>query len=188
MRSLEKKYQQASKDYQMRCLRNAFTFFATALKLNTENINASIANKGQLDKGTYGICGYNAITNAVNILIRETANTFGMIECLAHEMVHAKQMQSGRLTYESDVVFYPKWFPLIPKTKTYTIFDGFKYDSETRYASTLYEIEANEKGAELAAEYIRYLTDSNDLISYEKEIYDDNSSREQQLRFDWLQD
>jgi len=94
---------------------SAATYFRDALKLNDSHIPIEVLLVDNIGKGTCaGTC--QAIIEkqeltGLKIEIKSNATTIGMIEALAHEMVHAKQWVKGETTFEIEKKYLFGIFP-----------------------------------------------------------------------------
>jgi len=130
-------------------LKRAFNFFFKQLELEEEEnclckLKVNLVHYSTLPVGTEGIC-----TTAINVKTREitdisvriknTSNSWGMVETLAHEMIHVKQNITGDLKHG---VRWKKLFGIIPYMPySYPIYKGIDCD-DVPYKDRLFEIEA----------------------------------------------
>jgi hypothetical protein len=86
------------RDFDSRMFQKASEFFRNGLDLNDVPIKIKIVDN--LGRGhTYGECmphfDKDDNIDSISINVKHTASTMGMIEALAHELVHAKQWING---------------------------------------------------------------------------------------------
>lgn len=103
--------------------------------------------------GAYGVCEAQFRNNykdlhKLQILVKCQPSLFGMVETLAHEMVHAWQWINGRLHIEIKKTWYGK--------KRYVRYFMSRVDEEN-YENQSCEEEAFVKQVELCAKFIEYL-------------------------------
>ncbi len=138
----------------------AFEFFMKELKLEPyrELITAELALPDQLPKHCNGNCqcSINAKTKEIDwikIKIRQTTTAYGVVECLAHEMIHAKQFTERRLEIQREP---RKLFGFIPfGSHVVQYFKGQRITGMP-YDQMPSELEAFEQQIKLCKRYIKY--------------------------------
>lgn len=101
----------------------ATNFFAEALGIKDSPIQVCVKIVDNIGTGdTAGVC-IASINNdqvtAIDIQIKQTITVFGMIEALAHEMVHAEQLLNNKLTFETETSYFLGIFPYRRRIKTW---------------------------------------------------------------------
>lgn len=123
-------------------LKKAAQFFIDHFQIKSQ-VRLQFAYTG---KRRWGCCQLVPKTGEIRIKIGYNANTFsGLLETLAHEFVHAKQMDRKELTYTWDGRWIAHWNGAASYNK------GTTYK---RYREQPWEIEAFENQGNLAALYL----------------------------------
>lgn len=144
-------------EIEMKVFNDAFDFFLFELGLEKyrDKIDVKI-DRGKWDSDVYGYITPNIdritgeITGA-SILLRPVPMIWGQVECLAHEMIHAKQYFSG----QTQCVIERKRILGLPisTTKEYNIYyEGEKYH-HLPYTARQCEAEARSGQTELAQKF-----------------------------------
>ena len=101
-------------DNKMHLIREAYQFFIDYLGIRwwdeAKILSVRMARENELNEGVYGNClvSHNRKTNSVQkiqILIEDIPSAYGIIECLAHELVHAKQSIDGKVSFKVKPVY-----------------------------------------------------------------------------------
>lgn len=158
----------------MDIIRDAYKFMLKELDLQSydKNMTVNVAKDDQLERNCYGkcICTYNnsdLSPKHVAVLVKEIPTVYGIIECLAHEMIHAKQHWDGTISIIRKPVYF-LWLIHIGY-KALTIFDG-KITDNMPYNERPEELAAFKAQSELCEKYIKYKLekdnndDSNELV------------------------
>jgi hypothetical protein len=149
-----------------------YKFFATKLGITDEQlkmISIKLVKKME-DKDVGGFCSanYNMYGELFNINIRILIYTsdIGMLDVLAHEMVHAAQNLRGEFTFEDRWVRYFKWLPFVLKKERVRIHAG-QILEDTPYFDMICEQEAFNKSRELTRQFLNFvdMLENNALIT-----------------------
>jgi hypothetical protein len=136
----------------------AFKFFAEELDISGEKqVSLKVVdNIGRGDMAGFCMPVFNKDESIkeMKITIKRYPVVLGMIEALAHEMVHAKQYIKGELTTEVKW----RWFLFIPYLSIRHYFNGKRVDN-LPYWDRPYEQEAFIKQKELTRRFLNYVID-----------------------------
>jgi hypothetical protein len=100
-------------------LRLACRFFAVKLGITNEQFEMIHIDRVDkfTDTDTGGICSSSYSPSgqlrSINIKIKNYASDIGMVDIMAHEMVHAKQNLDGHFTFSTRKVTKKKWWGLV---------------------------------------------------------------------------
>ena len=134
--------------YDEELLTLAFKYFRTLLDLDKHNIPIEFKAVNTMRKGVGATCApvftdkstwRNLELKSIEIKLAKTVCVSGMIESLAHEMIHAKQFINGELVQKIEKRYY--FFGLIPYLKSVRYWKGDDM-SDTPYFERGYEREA----------------------------------------------
>jgi len=150
-------------------IRDAYEFFQEQLELQeySDIMDARFARPGELEEGCYGKCSISHHPKTqqplkILIILKEIPTAFGMVETLAHEMVHAKQSIVGDVTFERKPVYLLGLFQL--GYRVIPLFKG-KKTKHLPYFQRPEELEAFNQQSDLCEAFIqqRYLVYNNQL-------------------------
>ena len=138
----------------------ATNFFAEALGIKDSPTMVSVNIVDNIGTGDVaGVCIASIKdeeVSSIEIKIKQTITVFGMIEALAHEMVHAEQFLNKKLTFEYETRYLFGIFPYKRRIKTwknsYRI-TGLDYHSEPS------EVEAFLKQRILTVQFMKIVED-----------------------------
>lgn len=156
----------------------AFDYFCKELGLTKEERELiSVREVNRLDVGTSGTCGgiYDKSGNIMRVEIKllSYASVAGMIDVLAHELVHARQHVRGEFTFETIKV--PVFFGLLNVNALAKFHGGQRLDI-TPYYDRLCEREAHNLAYVLIAGFFSLLAQSLKEETESKEIADGNTN------------
>lgn len=153
-------------------------YFCRELGLTAEEQNLiTLQEVSRLEKGTYGTCGGTYTKDGelmrVEIKILTNASIIGMLDVLAHELVHARQHVRNEFTFET--IEHKIFFGLL------TVNVKEKFHKGQRLLTTPYyerhcEIEAHELAHKLTTGFCAVVTES---AAKAKEVIDES---ERELR------
>lgn len=143
---------------------SALNYFCKSLGItDDERQLISIEETKKLDNSAGGVCAgiYDVNHNIIEIKIKIKgyASTIGMLEVLAHELVHAKQHLRGEFYFErvpTKVLFGLFTFNLLDK------FHGGQQLSKTPYYDRKCEQEAHQKAYTLMTDYFKLINEVAD--------------------------
>jgi len=156
----------------------AFKYFAVKLGLSqaeVEMINVKVEQAKQrmgnkLSNSCHGACEGKYLDGElqeVNIYVKDQSN-MGIIETLAHEMVHAKQNLKGEFEWVEKEVPFLFFFKVAIRTRSH----AGQILSETPYYEQKCEQEAFSKSREMTREFLNFfnnLEQYGEAISFDKE-------------------
>lgn len=137
---------------------DAVKFFSVALGIGDPPIPFEVKIVDNLGKGNVAGCCTAHIDDAnlvhkVNIEIKAAITIFGMIEALAHEMVHAEQFIKGKLHFGKEKIYILGIFPFHRRVR---FWKGMCL-ADVDYYSNPAEIEAFLKQRALTLEFMKYV-------------------------------
>ena len=121
--------------FDSRMFHKAVEFFSTSLEIDNDDIPIKIDIVDNIGRGrTAGTCAPDFDEDfkikKIDIQIKYSTTTIGMIEALAHEMVHAKQWIKGELSVE---VSKYRLFGILPVRKFKKLWNGKDISSLSYY-------------------------------------------------------
>jgi hypothetical protein len=165
----------------------AWKYFCIKLGLTLEEMELiNISTVKRLGPGTQGNCGAIYILGdlkRIHIKIVRTSD-LGMIDVMAHELVHARQNLRGEFSFQK--VLKHKWFGLWPYTETHRFHKDQNLE-ETPYWEQLCEQEAYMASREMVRQFLNFmyhLENNVEFVAEQKEegrLYQvlDNSAKTQ---------
>jgi hypothetical protein len=134
----------------------AVEYFPIILNLQGTNIPIKVQIVDNIGRGeTAGTCApafdKDYKIKHIDIVIKRATTTIGMIEALAHEMVHARQWIDGDLTFEIKTAFL---LGFIPYPKVHRYWKG-EETTELDYFDQPAEIEAHLLQRFLTLEFLK---------------------------------
>jgi len=163
--------------YQELLMERNLTLIKTSLEFFKKELNISEEDSGLIEvkivkrlRGALGRCmgvytHHGSVLSGIKIEIAETATTLGIIETLAHEMVHAKQNLDGHFHWV--MVEKKIFFGLIKVKIPERAYKG-QVLSETSYYDQLCEQEAHTVSLELVTKFMNHI--HNGVYKKEKEV------------------
>lgn len=144
-------------------LRLAYKFFAVKLGITDEQLAIINIETAKRLGGTGGNCGgvyrLDGTLLRIDIKILEAATDIGMIDVLAHEMVHAKQHLDNEFTFIDREIPFLKWFTI---KQTCKVHSG-QILEDTPYYERKCEQEAFSKSRELTRQYLNFVNQLENL-------------------------
>lgn len=137
---------------------DAVKFFSVALDIGDPPIPFEVKIVDNLGKGNVAGCCIAHIkddntVHKVNIEIKNSITIFGMIEALAHEMVHAQQFIKGKLHFGKEKIYILGIFPIWRRVR---FWKGLCLTDIDYYANPA-EIEAFLKQRALTVEFLKHI-------------------------------
>lgn len=160
-------------------LRLACRFFAVKLGITDEQFEKLKIDKVVKfpEEETGGLCSASyspaGELRTIHIKIKSYASDVGMIDVIAHEMVHAKQNLDGHFSFETREVKKKKWFGLLRYSvnETVRVYKG-QILEDTPYYEQLAEQEAYTQSRELTRQFLNFvnlLEKTNESLLNEEE-------------------
>jgi hypothetical protein len=139
-------------------LRLAYKYFAVKLGITDDQLAMMDIEIVKRLGGTGGTCSgsYNLKDELVkvSIKIQDFASDVGLIDVLAHEMVHAKQHFNGEFSFSERKITFLKFFTLTEKIQ---IHKG-QILRDTPYFERLCEQEAFSRSRELTTQFLNFFS------------------------------
>lgn len=153
-------------------------FFAVKLGITDEQLKLIAVDKVSAfaDSSTGGLCStsysHSNEIRSIEIKVKDYASDIGMIDVIAHEMIHAKQNLDGHFTFGTRKIKKKKW-GFFPYTATQIIrmYKG-QIIEDTPYYEQLAEQEAYTQSRELTRQFLNFvnlLEKTNEDLLDEKE-------------------
>lgn len=149
-------------------LAKAISFFKVTLTLTEANIEVKLVNN--IGKGDIaGVCtpkfknilDPQSELEGVTIEIKQGVTVFGMIEALAHEMVHAKQWVSGDISARIDKTYLLGFIPIFKARK----FWRGREQTDSSYYDQPWEMEAHLMQRQLTLDFLKLMEDQLDATA-----------------------
>lgn len=142
------------RQFDSRMLQKAFEFFCH--KLDLRNIPIHLKTVNNIGRGkTEATCLPNFNSDleleSVNIELKDNGSVIGMIDCLAHECMHARQWIHGDITVKFET---RKLFGILPYKSLRKLWKG-KDITDLSYYEQPYEIEAFLMQKNLTFEFLK---------------------------------
>ena len=136
---------------------NAVHFFSVALDIKDSDMGLTVKTVDNIGRGdTAGVCrvdvSYEGEFSNVRIEIKEGITIFGMVEALAHEMVHAEQFIKKKISFKNEKKYL---FGLFPYNDRRRIWKGTFDITDIDYYSNPAEVEAFLKQRALTLEFMK---------------------------------
>ena len=153
-------------------LSEAITFFKVILNIHNDDIPVEVELKKKMKKNINGNCrpifDENLKIIKVHINLKDDTCVMGVIEALAHEMVHAKQLIKGESTFKTEVCYLLRIIPYAKVTRLWKEEDV----TNLSYYEQPAEIEAHLLQKELVYKYVNYMSHYFHRDTLEKTIND----------------
>jgi hypothetical protein len=114
----------------------AIAFFAKIMNLHDSDIPFEVRTVDNIGRGNVAGCCTAHLTSEgevrnIQIDIKNCVTVFGMIEALAHEMVHAEQFMTGKLNFKTEKKYLFGLFPVKRRVRMWKSIeiDGLDYYS-----------------------------------------------------------
>lgn len=152
--------------FDSRMFQKAVEYFCHVLDIDSSGIPVKIKIVDNIGRGkTGGTCCPEFDKEdklvAVNIEIKQSVGTIGMIECLAHEIVHAKQWIKGEITVKIERAYLLGIIPY-PKVRKFWL---DKEVTDLGYYEQPSEIEAHLLQRSLTTEFLKLIENKLDPIA-----------------------
>jgi hypothetical protein len=136
---------------------DAVKFFSVSLDIGETPIPLQVKTVDNIGRGNVAGCctaliDENNLVYRIDIEIKIGITIFGMVEALAHEMVHAQQFIKGKLHFGKETTYILGLFPVSRRTR---FWKGVSL-SGLDYYSNPAEIEAFSKQRALTLEFLKY--------------------------------
>jgi len=144
-------------------LKLACRYFAVKLGITDEQFEMINIQSAKRLSGNGGNCGgvykMDGTLYRIDIKILQSASDIGMIDVLAHEMVHAKQHLDNEFSFQTRTVPFLKYFQL---QQTVKVHKG-QILEDTPYYERLCEQEAFSKSRELTRQFLNFVNQLENL-------------------------
>jgi len=137
---------------------DAIKFFSVALNMGDSDIPCKVKTVENLGQGNVaGSCTAHIDKDdkisSIDIQIKNAITVFGMIEALAHEMVHAEQFMKGKLYFGREKT---RIFGIFPTWRRIRYWKGLRLNDMDYYSNPA-EIEAFLKQRALTLEFFKHV-------------------------------